>query len=181
MICGSRRITGSWISRAPMKGFWWHLHVGSSILWCHLLGILELELIFVSFNVDQRSRRLPSWVFLRYRNSSSSLIKFFLTCAWILLMGTWNHFLFILFLFGLVIIRLREDYRDWAITRVNDRWVAWNEQACITVCYQAMIDNSLQLSVNFLIILKGERRLVGVIPCLQFFKKKLRTCKNRIL
>ena len=54
-------------------------------------------------------------------------------------MGTWNHFLFILFLFGLVIIRLREDYRDWAITRVNDRWVAWNEQACITVCYQAMI------------------------------------------
>ena len=20
-----------------MKGFWWHLHVGSSILWCHLL------------------------------------------------------------------------------------------------------------------------------------------------
>ena len=37
MICGSRRITGSWIPRAPMKGFWWHLHVGSSILWCHLL------------------------------------------------------------------------------------------------------------------------------------------------
>ena len=28
--------------------------------------------------------------FLRYRNSSSSLIKFFLTCAWILLMGTCN-------------------------------------------------------------------------------------------
>ena len=22
--------TGSWIPRAPMKGFWWHLHVGSS-------------------------------------------------------------------------------------------------------------------------------------------------------
>ena len=32
----------------------------------------------------------------------------------ILLMGTWNHFLFILFLFGLVIIRLREDYRHFS-------------------------------------------------------------------
>ena len=30
MICGSRRITGSWIQRAPMEGFWRHLHVGSS-------------------------------------------------------------------------------------------------------------------------------------------------------
>ena len=29
-ICGSPRITGSWIPRAPMKGFCWHLHVGSS-------------------------------------------------------------------------------------------------------------------------------------------------------
>ena len=25
------RITGSWIPRAPTKGLWWHLHVGSSI------------------------------------------------------------------------------------------------------------------------------------------------------
>lgn len=31
MICGSPRITGSWILRAPTKGFWWHLHVGSSL------------------------------------------------------------------------------------------------------------------------------------------------------
>ena len=30
-ICGSPRITGCWIPRAPMKGFWWHLHVGSSL------------------------------------------------------------------------------------------------------------------------------------------------------
>ena len=29
MICGSRRPTGSWILRAPIKGFWRHLHVGS--------------------------------------------------------------------------------------------------------------------------------------------------------
>ena len=29
-ICGSPRITGSWIPRAPTKGFRWHLHVGSS-------------------------------------------------------------------------------------------------------------------------------------------------------
>jgi len=31
MICGSQRIIGSWILRAPMKGLWWHLHVGSPI------------------------------------------------------------------------------------------------------------------------------------------------------
>ena len=31
-ICGSPRITGCWIPRAPMKGFWWHLHVGSSLI-----------------------------------------------------------------------------------------------------------------------------------------------------
>ena len=30
MIKGSPGITGSWIPRAPMKGFWWHLHVGST-------------------------------------------------------------------------------------------------------------------------------------------------------
>ena len=28
-ICGSQRITGSWIPRSPLKEFWWHLHVGS--------------------------------------------------------------------------------------------------------------------------------------------------------
>ena len=32
MICGSRRITGSWILWAPMNGIWWHLHVWSSII-----------------------------------------------------------------------------------------------------------------------------------------------------
>ena len=32
MICGSQRITGSWILWAPMKGIWWHLHVWSSII-----------------------------------------------------------------------------------------------------------------------------------------------------
>ena len=31
LIKGSPGITGSWIPRAPMKGFWWHLHVGSSV------------------------------------------------------------------------------------------------------------------------------------------------------
>ena len=31
LIKGSPGITGSWIPRAPMKGFWWHLHVGSSL------------------------------------------------------------------------------------------------------------------------------------------------------
>jgi len=31
LIKGSPGITGSWIPRAPMKGFWGHLHVGSSV------------------------------------------------------------------------------------------------------------------------------------------------------
>ena len=30
-ICGSPRITGSWIQRAPIKGIWWHLNVGSLV------------------------------------------------------------------------------------------------------------------------------------------------------
>ena len=36
LICGSRRITGSWILRARMKGFWRHLHV-------HIFSILSYE------------------------------------------------------------------------------------------------------------------------------------------
>ena len=32
LTCGSPRITGSWIPRAPTKGLWWHLNVGSSII-----------------------------------------------------------------------------------------------------------------------------------------------------
>ena len=39
MICGSPRITGSWIPRAPTEGLWWHIHVDSPspFLWvlCH--------------------------------------------------------------------------------------------------------------------------------------------------
>ena len=44
MIGGSRRITGSWIPRAPMKGFWWHLHVGSSLT-SYLLNPIPLMML----------------------------------------------------------------------------------------------------------------------------------------
>ena len=58
MICGSQRITGSWILWAPMKGIWWHLHVWSSIItifrgnrgWCRKLSLWKRDLVFVSLS-----------------------------------------------------------------------------------------------------------------------------------
>ncbi len=44
-ICGSPRITGSWIPRSPMKGFWWHLHVGSSTRFAEVPTISFIERI----------------------------------------------------------------------------------------------------------------------------------------
>jgi len=44
LICGSPRITGSWIPRAPTEGFWWHLHVGS--FQCQLLHCILIRTPF---------------------------------------------------------------------------------------------------------------------------------------
>ena len=41
-IEGSPGITGSWIPRALMKGFSWHLHVGSSFFFFYFVAFISL-------------------------------------------------------------------------------------------------------------------------------------------
>ena len=75
MICGSRRITGSWILWAPMKGIWWHLHVWSSnfllssslTLFFFMFIIFELEVICCKREIDSGTARPFEPTFLRIR------------------------------------------------------------------------------------------------------------------
>ena len=62
---GSPGITGSWIPKAPMKGFWWHLHVGSfSARRCHHLETFHrvLDMWFPIYSKKSHSlSRFPAW------------------------------------------------------------------------------------------------------------------------
>ena len=60
LIKGSPGITGSWIPRAPMKGFRWHLHVGSSFVF-RVLSKADMETMpSVSFHESKRSEAKAS-------------------------------------------------------------------------------------------------------------------------
>ena len=76
-----------WIVSRSLRLYAWRLYRWSVCETWSMLGFRKVvsnsSLLFSNSHTNL-SR------FLRYRNSSSSLIKFFLTCAWILLMGTCN-------------------------------------------------------------------------------------------
>ena len=101
-----------WIPRAPMKGFWWHLHVGSSLDSISLLSFLfslfyclyrsRILLLFVEPQLDSYAFSL-SFVFSRrqifFCNFIFRSLSFYLLAFWILYLLCLSFSLFILSLF----------------------------------------------------------------------------------
>ena len=120
MICGSRRITGCWIPRAPMKGFWWHLHVGSSLIHFLIFFIILItrwaRTCSYGANIHQghNSTNLPFPTGVSYRHRSwihhsSSLYLCFgraITCLFINSFSSFSRFLSLVHT-GLTVINFR--------------------------------------------------------------------------
>ena len=65
------QITGSWIPRAPIKGFWWHLHVGSLIV-----GFVKYPRLIVTFSRFLESTGYLEDVFSFFAKPSHGIFSF---------------------------------------------------------------------------------------------------------